>query len=360
MPKPTLTVLNPNATIGQIGGKLTVPSAKLTETAIETFKDKFSIPDKFGLGNSALANAEGAILQMNPIMRSYTIAKPFMDIFVFANQLLQDYWLYEIKKKLDECLGECDKYEFKNISLPYIKENVNPETGEKTSEKKIAKFKIQVKKPDTIPNPLNQPEPNWEELFQQNYEYALIGYNDPLPIYGIPIANYQDSVAYKPQIQFHFKQISGITGKPIATRISFRMMIPPSTEAALKTMANKIKTTLKDAKYTTGTQLYSYTDTELGYRFKISCNSESKAKEIIGLVLGIQDHTFKDACFSLAKPKPLKVGETVTILEQQVKLPDQNKAGEVIFYKAEYHVKGIEPKLMVNIYRPKQSLANPD
>lgn len=368
MPKPNLTVFNAgNIGLQKAGGKLTIPNAKLDSSALTTFKDKFGIPDKFGLNNTALTNTTDGFLQMNPLMRTHALAKPFIDIFVVANQLLQDVLLVDIKNKLDECL-DCDKdYEYKEYSLPYLDISTDAE-GKEVVAKKILKTRVKVKKVGLIPNPLTPQPIDYEKKFLENYEYALTGYNDPFPFYGIPITSFQQNNKFKPQVVLYFRQstssatasVSGTKAYPVETQISFRLMDAPSSEAELKTIANKIKNTFKDVKYTTGKSKWSYWIPEQGYQLKISCDSEANCKTLVQKVLTIQNHTFKESAFNQSSDKKETTQETVQILGQQVTLPKERKIGLVEFYKAEYHHRGIAPKILVNFGRPKKSLATGD
>lgn len=133
------------------------------------------------------------------------------------------------------------------------------------------------------------------------FYFSLRGARDlQAPIYGIPLADLQAARKFKPRIELFFKQdLSDVEpdDRPVEGRISFRLMNEESgtiTRAELTTIANKIKTEFGAANgylWKKGRKLYSYTEKEKGYQLQLLSRSETEAKELIGKILDIQNHT---------------------------------------------------------------------
>lgn len=121
-----------------------------------------------------------------------------------------------------------------------------------------------------------------------------------IPVYGIPITEFQETVEFRPQIRLYFLQdLDSVPegDSPTTAEISFRLMNETSatiTEAELRTIANRIKAEFGAAggyRWRKGRIKASYRDLQNGYRFILSAFSEAEAKEVITKILSIRNKT---------------------------------------------------------------------
>ena len=175
------------------------------------------------------------------------------------------------------------------------------------------------------------------------------------PLYGIPVGNYDEVRKYKPQVTLYFKEDSEDVEAgyaPLRTEISFRLMDETETtitNSKLLIIANKIKAEFginNGYRFHRGKTLCSYFDAEKGYQLRIMAYSVTEAKEVIGKVLDIQNHTpdweklttNENDSPSVAYPTlpPLK-----NILGKSQRMPRRRPVGYVRFQRASCLVWGL-------------------
>lgn len=120
------------------------------------------------------------------------------------------------------------------------------------------------------------------------------------PIYGIPVASYNESFKYKPTITLYFKEDQEDVDpdyQPLRSQISFRLMDETETTVSkveLTALATKIKQEFglsNGYKFKRGKTLCSYFDKEKGYQLRLFVFSETEGKEVINKILDIQSHS---------------------------------------------------------------------
>lgn len=118
--------------------------------------------------------------------------------------------------------------------------------------------------------------------------------------YGLPVAEVQATVRFRPQIVLTFvESFQTVTNneQPVTGRISFRLQNETDTtitEAKLRAIAQLIKTRFGGStpkRWQKGKSMATYVDKERGYGFQILCRLRSEARELITDVLALQEHT---------------------------------------------------------------------
>lgn len=175
------------------------------------------------------------------------------------------------------------------------------------------------------------------------------------PLYTIPSLAFQDHAKFKPQISLYFAEDyddvdageTRVTGE-----IGIRLMRETEatlTEADVKSYANKIKSLFATGggfTWRKGRYMFSYTETEKGYRLQILAASEAEAKRIIEQVLDIQSHTpnwdnlNKSEAINSASKYPT-VPPRKTILGKSRKMPRRRPVASVKFQYALLHIYGL-------------------
>jgi hypothetical protein len=175
------------------------------------------------------------------------------------------------------------------------------------------------------------------------------------PLYTIPSLAFQDHAKFKPQITLYFAEDYDdveagevkVTGE-----ISIRLIKETDstlTNADVTSYANKIKTLFATGSgfiWRKGKYMFSYTDTEKGYRLKILATTEAEAKRIIEQVLDIQSHTpdwdnlNKNEAANTSTKYPT-VPPRKTILGKSRKMPRRRAVASVKFQYALLHIYGL-------------------
>lgn len=183
------------------------------------------------------------------------------------------------------------------------------------------------------------------------------------PVYGIPIAGYQEARKFKPQIFLYFLEnklpnsdYSQLTGEQ-----SFRLMNEESetlTDAKIKRYAATIKSRFTSKGrgfiWRKGKELYTYNDKPKGYELKVLALDETEARLLVETVLDIQGHS--PDWEKMRKNNSLEPGEAFPakpkkkqILGKTIQMPRQRALGDVVFQYALMHVHGLrEPICLVD------------
>jgi hypothetical protein len=175
------------------------------------------------------------------------------------------------------------------------------------------------------------------------------------PLYAAPSMAFQDHAKFKPQITLFFAEdaddvelgYSRVTGE-----VSIRLIEENEstiTEANVKAYANKIKSLFGGGTpfiWKKGRNMYSYTDTEKGYRLQILSTTQSEAKRLIEQVLDIQSHTpswenLNESESASASTKYPPLPQRKTILGKSRRMPRRRPVASVKFQYALLHLHGL-------------------
>lgn len=175
------------------------------------------------------------------------------------------------------------------------------------------------------------------------------------PLYSIPSMDFQDHAKFKPQITLHFAEDYDEVDPGyarVAGEVSIRLMKETDTtmtNADVKAYANKIKTLFATGTpfiWKKGKYMFSYTDTEKGYRLQILSTSEAEAKKTIEQILDIQSHTpdwdnlNKNEAVNISARYPT-IPPKKTILGKSRRMPRRRPTASVKFQYALLHLYGL-------------------
>lgn len=127
-------------------------------------------------------------------------------------------------------------------------------------------------------------------------------------IYGIPVAEYQRDVRFRPQVKLYFKQPrieidpNSQGSRQGKGEITFRLMDESSstiTRAKAERLARDIKRELGTPleRWEKGRFKCTYKDVENGYDLRILANSRAEGLRIIKKVIAIQGHSYDEQSF---------------------------------------------------------------
>lgn len=171
-------------------------------------------------------------------------------------------------------------------------------------------------------------------------------------LYTIPSDRYQQEVRFAPQITLYFREdIEDVEVgySPIDSEISFRVIGEDSnsfTEADARQFAIKIKSEFSASngyRWHKGRLKVCYRRKDQGYQLSINAYSESEARQVIGKVLSLQNHTISEEYLSIHQlgQNPPTVPPSEFIYGQSRRTPRKRPVGFVRFQWAELHIWGI-------------------
>lgn len=177
-----------------------------------------------------------------------------------------------------------------------------------------------------------------------------------MPVYGIPITSFQETVKFKPQIQLYFQEDNEDvedTYAPVTSEISIRLMNKESDtidEADARNYANRIATLFGTAGgwiWRKGRVMCAYTDKSKGYKLQLQAYSGNEAKQVIEKVLDIQGHTPEWKFLTVNENQnPSERFPTVPPSERvygkQRRMPRNRPVANVRFRYATLHVWGMQ------------------
>lgn len=191
------------------------------------------------------------------------------------------------------------------------------------------------------------------------------------PIYGIPVADYDSQVKYRPQVNLYFKQDADSvpSGRsPVAAEISFRLMNESSTtltEAELKTIANRIKSELGAAdgyRWRKGKVVVTYKNLEDGLNLKMFAFSEAEGIEIIRKVCDCAQRPYNDDYVTTHETKKTfsSTPGTQIILGKSRNKPVERPTVYVRFHNASVAIRGLPNPifLVTKRFAPKPGLVS--
>ncbi len=175
------------------------------------------------------------------------------------------------------------------------------------------------------------------------------------PLYTIPSMAFQDHAKFKPQITLFFAEdaddvelgYSKVTGE-VSVRI-IKETDDTITEVDVKAYATKIKSLFAGSTpfiWKKGRNMYSYTDTEKGYRLQILSTTQTEAKRLIEQVLDIQAHTpawenLSESESASASTKYPALPPRKLILGKTRRMPRRRPVASVKFQYALLHIYGL-------------------
>jgi hypothetical protein len=181
-------------------------------------------------------------------------------------------------------------------------------------------------------------------------------------VYGIPIADHDERVTYRPHVTLHFAEDPDQhlpERQPVRSQISFRLMHETAatmTEAKAKILANKIKTEFganQGYRWRRGHVLVTYRDRSKGYELKIYAYSESEARQVIVKVLELQNHTIDNDFLVIHESRaefPANPGRTLIYGKQRLK-PRRRPITYVRFVKATLQMHGLNKgQLLIDLH----------
>lgn len=180
-----------------------------------------------------------------------------------------------------------------------------------------------------------------------------------VPIYGLPIETYHDSVKFKPQVTLLFYETPDDAQEnnrvPLRAHVSFRLIgetATTMTQTEVDRLADKIYrefATGAPFKFKKGPIKVSYYDFEKGYRLILAVYSESEARDAITAVLRVNDDTLNwDYLTNSESGKNyLAYAGTQVILGKSYKKPQQRPVGWVHFRRAELKLHGLTEDVLL-------------
>jgi hypothetical protein len=168
------------------------------------------------------------------------------------------------------------------------------------------------------------------------------------PIYGIPVASYNESFKYRPTVTLYFKEdLEDVDPdfQPLRSQISYRLMNKNETtltKTELTTLATKIKQEFginNGYKFKRGKVFCSYIDKENGYQLRLFVFSDTEGKEVINKILDLENKTPNWEYLTISQNEnPTEAFPTLppleTILGKQTRLPRKRPVGYVRFTHA--------------------------
>lgn len=167
--------------------------------------------------------------------------------------------------------------------------------------------------------------------------------------------NYRVLRRTRPMIMLYFLEDLEDVAKgydPVAGEISFRLMDETTvsmTESNARTIANKIRTEFGangGFVWKKGKELFSYTDWDKGYQLQLLARNENEARQVVGKVLDIQNHTPEWEFFNkIENANPSEAFPTIppseTILGKRRRLPRRRPIADVRFQYASLRLAGL-------------------
>jgi len=170
------------------------------------------------------------------------------------------------------------------------------------------------------------------------------------PIYGIPVADFQRDVAFKPQVKLYFRErYTNLTNRTAPGRgeICFRLMNESAqtyTRAKAEEMARDIKREFTSPIFVweKGIHYYYYRDLERGYDLRLLVKSKAEGERVARAVAGIQAHPFESNSVDFMDTDKLYPSNPGTqfVYGRQVKKPVQRPVLDVRFRHAQLFLNG--------------------
>ncbi|MDZ8071139.1 MAG: hypothetical protein RMY64_36920 [Nostoc sp. DedQUE08] len=170
------------------------------------------------------------------------------------------------------------------------------------------------------------------------------------PIYGIPVADYQRDVSFKPQVKLYFRErytIDTDRTAPGRGEITFRLMNESAqtyTRAKAEEMARDIKREFATPIFVweKGIHYYYYKDFDRGYDLRLLVKSKTEGERLARNVLQIQGHPFDSTNVDFLDTDKLYPSNPGThlVYGRQVKKPVKRPVLDVRFRHAQLFLNG--------------------
>ena len=201
------------------------------------------------------------------------------------------------------------------------------------------------------------PKINWKQNFFN--ETAGYAFSNLAPVYATPVWDSQADIVFSPQIFVVFSEIQinqsdlPLRNYKLTKQMSCRLLPShvPTGIPQLKSLAQKVHnaffTGTTPMSYTSGLTTYRYSDPTNGYRLSIDCGSLVTAEKLINAMLSIQGLELNTGNLStIQRNKP--TAQQLLVLGKEVNKPTFGRIGKLYFRQAQYHQKGIAPRILVN------------
>ena len=170
------------------------------------------------------------------------------------------------------------------------------------------------------------------------------------PVYGVPVADFQRDVSFKPQVKLYFRErYTNLTDRTAPGRgeICFRLMNESAqtyTRAKAEGMARDIKREFATPIFVweKGIHYYYYKDFDRGYDLRLLVKSKTEGERVARNVLQIQGHPFDSTNVDFMdtdKLYPSNPG-TQLVYGRQVKKPVKRPVVDVRFRHAQLFLNG--------------------
>lgn len=174
------------------------------------------------------------------------------------------------------------------------------------------------------------------------------------PIYGIPVASYDESFKYRPTITLYFKEDQEDVDpdyQPLRSYSSYKLMDKKSetlTTLELTNLATKIKSEFglnNGYKWKKGKILCTYKDKIEGYQLRIFAWSDTEGKKVISKILNLENKTPDWQYFGINKIDDESTAFPIipankNILGKTTRLPRKRPVGNVRFTHATCQIWG--------------------
>lgn len=180
-------------------------------------------------------------------------------------------------------------------------------------------------------------------------------------VYGIPVHSYQETRAFKPQIQLYFLEDANDVAQdysPVSGEITFRLMSESGatlTESNVHSLAQKCKTAFSTGSgfvWQKGKVMVSYTDKTKGYQLQLLCRTKSEGRRVIEQVLDIQNDAPNWKFMNVSENEEVMerfptVPPQERILGRNRRLPRQRPIADVRFQYALLHLHGLSDPIVL-------------
>lgn len=183
-------------------------------------------------------------------------------------------------------------------------------------------------------------------------------------VYGAPMLQFQETVAYQPQIMFRFRERDinkldlPLRKYKLEKEISFRLFKEdiPKNNQALKTLANKIKSKFFSAgkayNYTSGASegstIYRYKDEDHGYRLAIEVNTKASAVKLIEALCQVTGTNYEANKLSATKFTKDSTPDKITVLSNRVNKAVKGRWGKLYLFQVEFKQQGTRDRILID------------
>lgn len=170
-------------------------------------------------------------------------------------------------------------------------------------------------------------------------------------IYGIPVEEYQDSVAFRPQVQLYFEETRASRAthdrQMKRLRVSWRLVNETSqslTEGMVQAMRVRIGAQFPRAyTFKTGRTKINYRDKEVGAEWQVLSHTEGEGKHFLkklARAAGFNTLNVEHLSVSYYPERNFNGATPITILGKRHRLPERRRIADVYLRRAELKIHG--------------------